>query len=673
MLSCHDDIINIPKIGPKKQKLYNKMGIYSVLDLITIIPREYLSLKKADEMKIQEGERAAILAEVVKKLPPARIRKGMTICKVKCIGEDKTLNLTFFNAEYTVSSLKLNEKYLFFGRAEKVNFTSIEMNAPVIYPASDEGRIFPIYPLTAGLSQKVINADIDRALKEVRDIPEYLSEEFCRSNDLLPIKRAVWGLNHPKNEREAMKASERIIFDELFIFSAAMERIKKLRGETKIPPWEIKEKEDFISSLPFPLTEGQKGAVEDICRDFQKGTPMNRMIEGDVGSGKTVISAFAAFEAYKNGFQSAVMAPTESLARQHFDTISKLLSPFGVNCVLLTGQMSVKEKHAAQKNIKSGEAHVVIGTHALFSKDVEYQNLGLTVTDEQHRFGVNQRKLLSEKGKNSHSLVMSATPIPRTLSLVLYGDLDISIVKGLPSGRKPVKTYLVGYDKHKRALNFIKKHVSQGKQGYIVCPLIDESESVNCISAVKLFENITGSKEWGIKTALLNGKQDPKEKEDIMEKFKNNEISVLVSTTVIEVGIDVPNSVVMVIENAERFGLSQLHQLRGRVGRGKDEAFCILLSDSKDEETLRRLNTLCRSNDGFFIANEDLKLRGPGDLLGVRQHGNPLFKNADLIKNEELLLKASSLAEKFLCDEENFKKIEPRINKLYEIMGTELN
>lgn len=673
MLNPYDDIINVPKIGEKKQKLYNKMGVFTVLDLITLIPRDYISLKPCDEQKIMEGDRAVILGEVVKKLPAARIRKGMTISKIKCLGEKKSITLTFFNAEYTASSLEMGKSYIFFGKAEKVNFTSIEMNAPTVYPIDDKGRLFPIYPLTAGLSQKVVNNDIQRALDEVKGLKEYLPSSFCRENSLMPYEKAVRALNHPKDEKEAESAAERIIFDELFIFSVAMERIKKLHGATKIPPWQILEKEEFIASLPFPLTLGQLGAFEDISNDLKKGAPMNRMIEGDVGSGKTVIAAFSAYESYKNGFQTAVMAPTESLCRQHYETMERLLSPFGIRCTLLTGQMSQKERNAGKKLIKEGKVDVVIGTHALFSKDVEYKNLGLTVTDEQHRFGVNERKSLSEKGKNSHSLVMSATPIPRTLSLVLYGDLDLTVVKGLPSGRKPVKTYLVGYDKHQRALNFIKKHVLQGKQAYIVCPLIEESEAIDCISSLKLYESLCKNKEWGIKMALLNGKQDPSEKEKIMEEFKENRISVLISTTVIEVGIDVPNSVVMLIENAERFGLSQLHQLRGRVGRGKDESFCILLSDSKEEDTLRRLKTLCRSNDGFFIAGEDLKLRGPGDMLGTRQHGNPLFKNADLIKNEQLLLKAASLAHEFIDKDENIRLVSDRLKKLYEVMGTELN
>ncbi len=673
MLKPCDDIISIPKIGQKKQKLYNKMGIFTVSDLISLIPRDYIRLEYSDERNLSEGTACIVECQVIKKLPPARIRKGMTISKVRCLGRQKEILLTFFNAEYTVNSLEVGKSYIFSGKAERVNFTLIEINAPTVYPVEYKGRLLPLYPLTQGLSQKVINNDIQRALSQTEVPKEYLPVDFCRKNSLLPYERAVRALNCPRDEKEARWASERIIFDELFIFSAAMERIKSLRGTIKIKPWNILGEKEFISSLPFCLTQGQLEAMEDISKDFKKGSPMNRMIEGDVGSGKTVIAAFAAYESYKNGFQSAVMAPTESLCRQHYETMDRLLSPFGIKCVLLTGQMSQKEKKEARRLIKEKEADVIIGTHALFSKDVEYCALGLTITDEQHRFGVNERKSLSEKGKNSHSLVMSATPIPRTLSLVLYKDLDLTVIKGMPVGRKPVKTYLVGYDKHQRALNFIKKHVMQKKQAYIVCPLIEDSESIKCVSSSELFKALSKSRDWGISTALLNGKQDSFEKERIMEDFKANKISVLISTTVIEVGIDVPNSVIMLIENAERFGLSQLHQLRGRVGRGSEESFCILLSDSKEKETVRRLKTLCCSNDGFFIAEEDLKQRGPGDMLGTRQHGNPLFKNADLIKNEQLLLKASEFAKEFIKSEDNLKLISDGLEKIYREIGTELN
>ena len=535
------------------------------------------------------------------------------------------------------------------------------MSNPVVEPEGRReitGRIVPIYPLTAGVSQLILSRSIRQGLTACADIlPDVLPDQVRREHQLCRIEYAYENIHFPESAEALDLARRRLAFEELFLFTIGLDRLRQRREVVHVPPCGGVDMEPFYSALPFTLTDAQRRCVEEALADMRSGTPMNRLVQGDVGSGKTMVAAACVYFCVKNGRQAALMAPTEILAQQHYHGLAPLLENLGIRCALLTGSTSAKTKKSIAAQLESGEIDFAIGTHALITGSVVYQNLGLVVTDEQHRFGVAQRADLAAKGDHPHILVMSATPIPRTLALILYGDLDVSVIDQLPPGRQPVETFAVTSRYHQRVYNFIRKLVGEGRQAYIVCPMVEENEELpdERKAVTEYARKLQAEVFPDLKVAFVHGKMKPKEKDAVMAAFAAHETDILVSTTVIEVGVDVPNAAVMVIENAERFGLSQLHQLRGRVGRGKHQSYCILISDNQNEETRQRLKVMTKTSDGFKIAEEDLRLRGPGDFFGQRQHGLPGLKVADLGCDTKLLQEAQEAARKLLAEDPDLR------------------
>jgi len=654
LIYMHTDtqVTSLRGIGPKKAAAYEKLGIKTVRQLLLHQPRGFIDLRFADELDeipINDGILHLIKARIISKGREQFIRKGFSVFKVMAESAGLDLKLTFYNTRYTVQSLAIDSEVYFYGPVEG-SFLHREMKAPVIIDPALIGTLSPVYPATAGLSSKIIASDIRRVLKEKNvNIPSVLSDDDVKSLGLLSLNEAIRKIHSPENYEEAQNARKRLSLEALVTYSSAMLSIRGARETISCEPVNTAGIEKFFSNLPYEPTNAQKRSINDILSDLSSGKVMCRLVQGDVGSGKTLVAAAAAYAVCKNGYQAALMAPTEILAEQHLRTMKGFLEPLGIRLALLTGAMTTKERRVILSGLSSGDVDLIIGTHALFQEGVEFNSLGLVITDEQHRFGVAQRSALSAKGSGVHTLVMSATPIPRTLSLILYGDLDLSLIDEMPAGRQPVSTYVIDSAKRLRAMNFIKQHLDNGRQAYIVCPLVEESENIEgLISASEYAEQLKNGVFCDYRVGLLHGKMKPKEKDAVMRAFAAGEIQLLVSTTVIEVGVDVPNSVIMLIENAERFGLSQLHQLRGRVGRGPHESYCILVSDSKNETTRERLSVIRRISDGFKIAEEDLRLRGPGDLLGLRQHGMP---NVDLVSDPELFIKAQEAAIRILKDD----------------------
>ena len=571
---------------------------------------------------------------------------------------ERDLLITFFNGKYTVEALEVGKEYIFYGDFTK-RLTGGEMNSPTVISAEESGFL-PQYPLTEGLSSKMVSAQMKAALENCGHlIKETLSTEIIEKYGLCSKAEAICSIHFPANEKELEKAKKRLIFEEFLTFSLGMSLTKGRVRESSGNVFSDLSTEEFADSLGFELTGAQKRVIAECKKDMCSAVPMSRLIQGDVGSGKTAVAASCMYFAAKNGFQSAMMAPTEVLASQHKATLEKMFAPFGIKVALLTGSMKASEKAAVKAMIESGEVTIVTGTHALIQEDVAFKNLGLIITDEQHRFGVRQRLALGKKGTAPHAIVMSATPIPRTLAFVLYGDLDVSVLDEMPKNRIPVKTYLVGPELSQRVMGFVRNFAKEGKQSYIVCPLIERNEdSLPLEAAADLAEQIAGQELVDCNVGLLHGKMKPAEKERVMAAFARNDLQVLVSTTVIEVGVDVPNAVCMVIENAERFGLSQLHQLRGRVGRGAEQSYCILISGNKSPETKRRLEVIAKTSDGFKVAEEDLKLRGPGDFFGYRQSGLPMLKMADMMTDIKLLEIAKKAAAEILLDDPRLSKEE---------------
>ena len=664
MAQERDPIQFLPGIGPKKAELFAKLGVQTLGDLLHFYPRDYEDRTRVVPIAaLEAGTPACFVASVVTTPRLHRIPKpgqrALELTKLTVADHTGRLNLTFFNAAYTADKLQRGETYCFYGTLVG-DYMGYAMTNPLFEPVDAAGNvtrcIVPIYPLTAGLNNKTVMQAVGRTLEALGDsIPETLPEEIRSRYGLCPAAMALREIHSPSSSETLELAQRRLVFEEFFIFSAALALVRNRRTVRQVPVWDTAGMEAFTGALPFRLTGAQQRVIGEILTDFRSDVPMSRLVQGDVGSGKTMVAAAAAFCAARNGRQTALMAPTEILARQHFERLEPLFAGLGIRCVLLTGSMSPGQKKLCRQTLAEGGAEVVIGTHALLSETTTFASLGLVIADEQHRFGVAQRAKLLSKGELPHLLIMSATPIPRTLALILYGDLEVSVIDELPPGREPVDTFLVNESYRKRLNNFIRKQAEEGHQTFIVCPAIEEGETESMKAAEQWAQTLQSYVFPNLRVALLHGKMKGAEKEEIMEAFSKGEYDILVSTTVIEVGVDVPNATLMVVENADRFGLSQLHQLRGRIGRGQTKSWCILVSDTKSPETLQRLKALCATTDGFRIAEEDLALRGPGDFFGSRQSGLPVFRVGNLARDIQVLRDAQEAAGEVV--ENNMEKL----------------
>jgi len=664
-------------VGESRAALFQKLDIYTIEDVITHFPREYedrSSLKSIAQM--EDGETCAFEGEIASPVTESRPRRGLTIQKV-CIKDGTgVITAIWFNQSYIKNILRPGERYVFYGKISR-KYRSLEVQNPV-YEKVLEGemknvcRIVPVYPSTGKLTQNMIRSTIRNALElVVGNLEETLPRWVRNSCYLSEINYAIKNIHFPDSEQAFREARYRLVFEELLLLQLGLLSIKNSFEESSkgIVFRGAPEVKEFMDRLPFELTSAQKRVFAEIERDMESPRVMNRLVQGDVGSGKTIVAVLALYKAVKSGYQGTLMVPTEILAEQHYKSISDLMKMQGVTVALLTGSQTKKQKKEMLEKIKAGDIDIVIGTHALIQEDVVFDRLGLVVTDEQHRFGVRQRAALSQKGYNPDVLVMTATPIPRTLALILYGDLDISVIDELPPGRKPVKTYAVDNSMRERINNFIRKKVAEGRQVYIVCPLVEESDEIEAKSAAQLAERIAKEDFKDLRVGLVHGKMKTKEKESIMSSFVRGDIDILVSTTVIEVGVNVPNATVMVVENAERFGLAQLHQLRGRVGRGEHQSYCILYNESRTRVARERMKIMEKTNDGFIISEKDLELRGPGEFFGTRQHGIPDLKIANLYRDMDILKKAQETAfeilkkDRLLQREENAKLREKVLEK----------
>lgn len=636
-------------VGKARGEKYRKLGITTPYELIYHIPRAYLDFRcHVPVQQAELNEYNVLKLTIFRKMPPQRVKGGLVICKAAATDGIDDILIVVYNNVYGFNALKEGETYYMYGKVTG-NFLRKEITSPVYISSQERVLIQPVYSLTQGLSVNMVRQNMKQAVGMMKAAPfETLPADILRRYDLCTLVYALENIHFPENDMASETARRRLAFDELLKLQLGMSMMKtRSRRNTAYKMNSAVSVEEFENGLPFELTDAQKKAVSEIVTDLCRETPMNRLLQGDVGSGKTAVAAAACYFSVKNGVQAALMAPTEILAMQHYSTLSGFLEPFGIKVCLLTGSLTAKKKAALREQISSGEINVIVGTHAIIQKDVEYKSLGLVITDEQHRFGVAQRAALAEKGDAPHKLVMSATPIPRTLALIIYGDLDISAINQLPKGRKPVKTYAVTGKLRHRAFGFVRERLDEGRQAYVVCSMIEESESD--LLAVKSYaENAAEGDLKGYSIALLHGKMRAAEKDKVMKKFRDGEIQVLICTTVVEVGVDVPNAAVMVIENAERFGLSQLHQLRGRVGRGEHESSCILITDNTSDECKQRMKIMSSTTDGFKISEEDLKMRGPGDFFGNAQHGLPPLKIADIACNMELMNMAQNCAKELL-------------------------
>lgn len=634
MAKLSDPISILKGIGTAKQKQFAALNIYTLEDLICHFPRGYEDRTVTVEIAALEVDKPACFRAVVMNSPRiSHIRKGLDLTRVQVADHSGRLNLVFFNRKFAAEQLQYGREYVFYGTLSG-DYAGYQMVSPAFEPPDSEPvntrRVLPIYPLTAGLSNAAVVKAVQQALLLCDPPAEVLPGEILGRYSILPAEQAYRAIHMPRSMEEAAQARKRLIFEEFFVFSAGLSLIRASRARKQVPAYTALELTPFYQALPFSLTGAQRRAIAEIAADMAKGIPMNRLVQGDVGSGKTMVAAAAAYLAIQNGYQTALMAPTEILAEQHHSYLSALLEPMGISVCLLTGSMPPRQKDQARQAIANGTARLIIGTHALLSDTTAFASLGLVIADEQHRFGVAQRSALSAKGQDPHLLVMSATPIPRTLALLMYGDLEVSILDELPPGREPVDTFLVTESYRARLNGFIRKQVTEGHQVFVVCPAVEENEELNLKSAEVWADALQKTVFPDLRISLLHGQMKGQQKEQIMAGFAAGEADILVATTVIEVGVDVPNATLMVIEDADRFGLSQLHQLRGRVGRGRTKSYCVLVSGNKNPDTLSRLKALCRTNDGFRIAEEDLALRGPGDFFGSRQSGLPVFRVADL-------------------------------------------
>ena len=652
MAKLSNPITILKGIGPTKAKQFANLNIFTLRDLICHFPRGYEDRTRFTTIDKLEPDVPACFKAMVMNTPrTSHIRKGLDITKVQVADHTARLTLTFFNQKFTTEQLQYGKEYIFYG-AVSGDFIGYNMTSPVFEaldaPPVTTRRILPIYPLTAGLSNAAVSKAVRQALTICDPPAEILPEQVRMQYGILPADRAYYAIHEPATLAEAEMAKKRLVFEEFFVFSAGLSLMRAARAEKKTKPYANLDLAPFYAALPFTLTGAQQRAIGEIVADLGKGAPMNRLVQGDVGSGKTMVAAAAAYCAARNGVQSALMAPTEILAEQHYHSLKKLFAPLGLRTALLTGSMTAKQKREIRAAMEAGEIDLAVGTHALLTDATVFQNLGLVIADEQHRFGVAQRSALSAKGSDPHLLVMSATPIPRTLALLMYGDLEVSILDELPPGREKVDTFLVNESYRPRINAFIRKQVQAGHQCFVVCPAVEESEELGIKAATVWAETLQKTVFPDLRICLLHGQMKGAEKEAAMASFARGEADVLVATTVIEVGVDVPNATLMVIEDADRFGLSQLHQLRGRVGRGGSKSYCILTSHNRNAETLGRLKALCSTNDGFKIAEEDLKLRGPGDFFGSRQSGLPAFRVASLSMDLQTLRDAQEASARWI-------------------------
>ena len=654
-------ITAVKGIGSVREKLLNKLGIFNVEDLISYYPRDYEDRSHIKKIaKLEDGEKCAFIGVIDSKVRERHIRRGLSIYEVSIRDDTGRIRAIWYNQHFIKRVFRPGAKYIFYGTISK-KFNNLEIQNAIYeeeYKKDKLMGIVPVYPSTEGLSQNIIRSSIKSAL-ELTDtkfeevLPKWIKDKY----NLSDIDYSISNIHFPKSNDDFIKARYRLVFEELFLLQIALFSIKNTLSKNKegIEFGEHKEKtEKFIKNIGFDLTNSQRKVLYEIEKDMESAKVMNRLVQGDVGSGKTIVAVIALYKAVISGYQGALMVPTEILARQHFDSIQQLFLKEGIKVDLLIGRQTAKEKKEILKNIEEGKTDVVIGTHAIIQDNVKFSQLGLVITDEQHRFGVRQRAMLSKKGKNPDVIVMTATPIPRTLALILYGDLDISIIDELPPGRKPVETYVVDNSMRGRINNFIRKKVLEGRQVYIVCPLIEESDSIDAKSAEKLAEKIKKDDFNDLNVGVIHGKMSGKDKDSVMEGFLNKEIDILVSTTVIEVGVNIANAAVMVIENSERFGLSQLHQLRGRVGRSVHKSYCILYNEGKGKVTKERMSVMEESRDGFVISQKDLEIRGPGEFFGTRQHGIPQLKIANLYNDIDILKEAQHAALELMDKDRNF-------------------
>ncbi len=677
MNNLNKEIKYVKGIGPKRANKLSKLGIFTVSDLLFYFPRQYEdrnNLRKIFELK--DEEKVTIRA-IVSSIETSNVRKGLVITKVGVRDETGFARLVFFNQEYISSTLKKGDTVFVFGKVKKTSY-GIEMSSCEVEQMSNNPKstcgIMPIYPLTYGLTNKeLINIVKTVFSNEQIYIKEYLPNKIIQKYKLCSIDFAVKNIHSPTNKESLKVALYRLVFEEFLMLQLGLFLFKN--GVTEKSGVKFEKEQNLVkilNSLPFKLTNAQNRALNEIIDDMNCEKVMNRLVQGDVGSGKTVVALLALANCVLNGYQGALMAPTEILAEQHFISLNETLSPFGINVGLLVGSLTKKQKENVLQRVKENEIDILIGTHALIEDKVEFNNLGIVITDEQHRFGVRQRNKLSEKGYNPDILVMTATPIPRTLALILYGDLDISIIDELPPGRQPIETLAVYKDKREKAYNsLVRSEVQKGRQVYIVCPLVEESEAIEAKAAVDLVEELKSEFFSDLRLGLLHGKMKPSEKDETMKKFKNKELDILVSTTVIEVGVNVPNATLMIIENAERFGLAQLHQLRGRVGRGSHKSYCILIYSSKSEVCSQRMSIMEETTDGFKISEKDLEIRGPGEFFGIRQHGLPELKVANIFKHMKILKIAQQEARYIISEDPKLnnyenEKIKKEILKKFE-------
>ncbi len=684
MADLQTDIRYIKGIGETRAKALAKLNIATLKDLISYFPRGYEDRTLTRPIReLIVGEYACVKAMLASDPTAHRISGGRTLVKARAVDEGGSLELVFFNQEYRKSSLHKGESYIFYGKVEG-NLLRRQMVNPLVEREGQQqitGRIMPLYPLTAGVSQLILSRAVRQGLDACRDLlTDVLPDCVRQEHELCYVNYAYENVHFPASPEALEIARRRLVFEELFLLTCGLHLLRSRRQDVAGPACQSIDMAPFYDALPFALTNAQKRAIDDAIADMCSPRPMNRLCQGDVGSGKTMVAAACVWFAAQNGWQSALMAPTEILARQHYEGLAPLFQRFGLRCALLTGSTRAKERREILTALADGSIDLCIGTHALLTEDVQYAHLGLVITDEQHRFGVNQRSALGQKAEHPHMLVLSATPIPRTLALIIYGDLDVSIINELPPGRQKVDTFAVGEGYRARINAFIRKQVAAGHQVFIVCPLVGDGEEIpderKAVTAYagKLQQEVFPD----LRISVLHGKMKAKDKEAVMAAFAAGESDILVSTTVIEVGVDVPNANTMIVENADLFGLSQLHQLRGRVGRGSAKSYCILLSDTQNDESKQRLKVMTQTNDGFKISEEDLRLRGPGDFFGQRQHGLPAMKIADLSCDMRLLDEAQSAAKALLAEDPALtavahRSLRQRIGELFELNAEALN